>query len=90
MALTNLAGLLLETGRLDEAERHRSMRLTRAIPWASVRAGHSHAALALAAAIDAAARRSLQIAVDCDPLLEAPRQALARLTRSTQPASIGG
>ena len=78
VALTNLAGLLLEIGRLDEAEstidrlpqRYRGFSQS----W-SLRA-----ALALRRRDRAAARRSLEIAVDCDPLLEAPRHALGRLT----------
>jgi glycosyltransferase involved in cell wall biosynthesis len=77
--LTNLAGLLLEVGRLDEAERTIGQLLER---YRGFGQGWSlHAALALARRDPAAARRSLKIAIDCDPMSETSRQALASLTR---------
>ena len=78
IALTNLAGLLLEVGRLDEAERTIGQLLERYRGFSQ--SWSLQAALALARRDPAAARRSLEIAIDCDPVSETPQQALASLT----------
>jgi tetratricopeptide (TPR) repeat protein len=78
IALTNLAGLLIEAGRLDEAQQSIERLLAR---YRGFSHGWSlHAALALARRDRATARRSLQIAIDCDPASETTGQALASLT----------